>query len=234
MYGGVVSRVSAAMMWGWGVRFVPHRPHITVPRWRRLASIDLSTVDVRRMDLPDSDFADDRPATTRGRTLVDCGRALPFIDSLPIFNDALRQGFPSPELAALARSARGPGSVALRRVASVASARPKNAFESVLWAICLGVPGLQVEPQVAAGNELCFLGTPDLVDRRLAIAIEADSFEWHGGRDQLVSDAQRYNAFTVAGWQVLKFPWEDVMLHPDDVHRVLAEAVSRRMLSNRG
>jgi len=63
------------------------------------------------------------------------------------------------------------------------------------------------------------------VDRR--IILEADSFEWHGSRRALVRDARRYNNFVIAGWLVLRFSWEDVMHHPDDVVCVLEAAASR-------
>jgi hypothetical protein len=55
---------------------------------------------------------------------------------------------------------------------------------------------------------------------------EADSFEWHGGRAALASDARRYNMLVVAGWMVLRFSYEDVMFHPDDVRPVLVAAVA--------
>ena len=44
----------------------------------------------------------------------------------------------------------------------------------------------------------------------------------------LCRDARRYNAFVVHGWLVLRFSWEDVMLHPDDVRAVLEAAVAER------
>jgi very-short-patch-repair endonuclease len=58
--------------------------------------------------------------------------------------------------------------------------------------------------------------------------IEADSFEWHGKRSALASDCRRYNRFVVRGWLVLRFSWEDVMFHPDQVRDVLVAAVELR------
>ena len=43
--------------------------------------------------------------------------------------------------------------------------------------------------------------------------LEADSFEWHGGRDDLARDARRYNRTVVHGWLVLRSSW-DVMHDP--------------------
>ena len=73
-----------------------------------------------------------------------------------------------------------------------------------------------------------WLARPDLVDERLELALEADSFAWHGGREALHRDANRYNAFVAAGWAVLRFSWEEVLLHPDRVRSTLEAVVARR------
>ena len=100
-----------------------------------------------------------------------------------------------------------------------------NPFETELRRLAT-IAGLNVRPQVPlyAGH---FLGKPDLVDVDRRLILEADSFEWHGSRRALVRDARRYNNFVIAGWLVLRFSWEDVMHHADDVLRVL-EAVESR------
>ena len=60
------------------------------------------------------------------------------------------------------------------------------------------------------------------------VVLEADSFEWHGGRADLKRDARRYNAFIVHGWLVLRFAWEDVMFDAAYVRDVLTALVARR------
>ena len=45
-------------------------------------------------------------------------------------------------------------------------------------------------------------------------------------RAALASDARRYNMLVVNGWTVLRFSYEDVMFHPDEVRRVLVAAVA--------
>lgn len=94
-------------------------------------------------------------------------------------------------------------------------------------AVALTVPGLHVEPQVSV-REPHFLGRPDLVDQRLQVILEADSFEWHGKRAALRRDTQRYNAFAVHGWLVLRFAYEDVMFEPAYVRATLMAAVKER------
>ena len=56
--------------------------------------------------------------------------------------------------------------------------------------------------------------------------LEADSFEWHGGRDDLARDARRYDRMVVHGWLVLRFSWDDVMHDPTYVRQILEAAVA--------
>jgi very-short-patch-repair endonuclease len=115
----------------------------------------------------------------------------------------------------------------VRRVLGRADGRAANPFESVLRHLALDVPGLRLVPQrVVIGTRQTV--RPDLVDDDLRIVVEADSFEWHGGRADLRRDACRYNLLVVDGWLVLRFSWEDVMFDPDHVRDVLTAAARMR------
>lgn len=222
---GVLSHRSAALAWGWAVRSIPERPDVVVAKNRRVEPSRASAVQLHRATLHPDDVVDGR--TSRDRTLVDCLRSLPLSEALAVADSALREGVPRSRLLAVARDARGPGSPRVRRVAELADGRAANPFESALRATCLDVPGLQVTPQVPI-VEGRWLGRPDLVDQRLRIAVEADSFAWHGDRVALRRDANRYNALVAAGWLVLRFSWEDVMHEATQVRAVLEEVVHRR------
>ena len=87
--------------------------------------------------------------------------------------------------------------------------------------------GLAVRPQVPIYHSR-FLGRPDFVDERLGIALEADSFEWHGKRSALEQDARRYDELVVRGWLVLRFAWEQVMFDQAWVRSILLAAVAER------
>jgi very-short-patch-repair endonuclease len=224
---GVICRLSAASYWGWSLKSQPDRPQITLPKHRRPGFERREGVEIRWLDLPRRDIHRGL-VTTPSRTLVDCLRRYPFDAGLCIADSALRNGFPQGLLDQLAREARGPGAARVKIVAKHADGRAANAFESVLRAICLGVDGLSVEPQVSVGSG-SFLGRPDLVDRRLGLVIEADSFEFHGTRKALHADMRRYNAFVLDGWTVLRFAWEDVMFRPDIVRSQLQAAVVDRL-----
>ena len=94
----------------------------------------------------------------------------------------------------------------------------------MLRAIALDVPGLDVRPQVWVGR----IGRPDLLDRRLRIVVEAESFEFHGQRRRLKRDCERYNALVIDGWAVIRFSWEHVMLEPEYVAGTLRALVALR------
>ena len=222
---GAVSWRSAALIHGWAIKTAPELPEVTVPDNRKLTPAQRLGVTVHRANLHTSEI--DQGVTTKSRTLLDCMRGLPFDEALAVADSALRDGFSSALLRGLAVGACGPGSSQMRRVAANATSDAANAFESTLRAIALEVPGLSVRPQVAV-YEPKFLGRPDLVDERLRVVLEADSFEWHGSRTALRRDARRYDEFTVRGWLVLRFSWEDVMFDPGWVHAMLLAAVTER------
>jgi very-short-patch-repair endonuclease len=207
------------------VKLPPERPAVTLPRNRKVTAAQVAGLDVHRADLVADDI--DGMVTGRDRTLIDCLRAEAFDSGLAVADSALRHGFRSARMAALARDARGPGSRKVREVVAFASPAADNPFESTLRAITRDVPGLAVRPQVSVRGA-DFLGRPDLVDERLGIILEADSFAWHGDRAALRRDARRYNRFVVNGWLVLRFSWEDVMFHPLRVREVLVAAVAER------
>ena len=218
--GGVLSLTSAALHHGWAVKTVPDRPHVTVSRGRkvvdRLAHVHWAELARGQVD---------GWATSVEVTLENCLRRLPFDEALAVADSALREGVGAAVLERIADSARGPGSPQIRRVVAEASPLAANPFESALRAIALDVPGLDMRPQVTI-TDGDFAVRPDLVDVRLRIVGEADSFGWHGGRAALASDARRYNMLVINGWIVLRFCYEDVMFHPEQVRRVLVAAVA--------
>ncbi len=220
--GGVLCLSSAALHHGWAVKHVPDRPQVMVSRGARVDRKDRSC----RLHYAElgADAVQDG-VTTENATLAHCLRRLPFDEALAISDSALRAGFPKSALVELAGTAGGPGSAQMRRVAALASPEPANPFESCLRAISSDVLGLSVEPQVTI-REPGLVARPDLVDVRLRIVLEADSFEWHGGRSQLSADARRYNLLVVHGWWVLRFAYEHVMLQPEYVREVLIVMVA--------
>lgn len=222
---GVVSHLSAALFHGWPVKHVPELPTVTVPRNRKLPPERRENVEARWSALAAGDV--EGVVTTRERTFVDCARSLPFDEALAVADSARRCGMTKNQLVAAAEDVRGPGRQKCLRVANAADGRAANPFESVLRAIALDVKGLRLEPQceVVDGD---FYARVDLGDRRRRLVLEAEGFEWHGDRKALMRDCRRYTSLALRGWIVLRFSWEDVMLHPEWVRDCLVQVLGVR------
>lgn len=217
---GALSLTSAAIEHGWKVKDVPTRPIVCVPGNRNVAPASRRAVVVRR----DSLSADERVAhvTSPLRTVIDCARFLDFDEALAVADSALRGGDVGPlELIGAAERAPRTGRAKAVRVAEAATHLADNPMESVLRAICLGIRGLDVDPQVWV--------TPservDLADVSRGLIIEAESYEFHGAHDRYLRDVRRYTEFVRAGWVVLRFSWEDIMLRPDSVRSVIVDVL---------
>lgn len=72
------------------------------------------------------------------------------------------------------------------------------------------------------------MGHADIADVRLRIALEAESWEFHGLREAFDYDIRRYTAMVRRGWLVVRFTWDDVMHKPDHVREVIADLVAIR------
>lgn len=168
------------------------------------------------------------------QTVLDCARWLPFYAALAIADSALRcRSVTQAELADAGDAIRGHGRRHVLRVLAAADGRADNPFESVLRAIALDVPGLQLVPQVEIRTPGRRLVRPDLVDERLKFVVEADSFQHHGSRKALVLDCARYDNLVADGWTVLRFAWEHVMHRPAWVRSTLL-AVTCRLIAADG
>jgi very-short-patch-repair endonuclease len=220
--GGVLSLTSAALAHGWAVKTVPDLPHVTVSRGRKVDP-DQRSAHVHRGELRPDQVDDGR--TSVETTLEQCLRRLPYDEALAVADSARREGVGDATFERIAERVKGPGAPQVRRACHHSTALAANPFESVLRAIAEDVPGLELRPQVVISDG-DFTVRPDLVDERLRVVAEADSFEWHGKRSALASDCRRYNMLVIHGWTVLRFCYEDVMFHPEEVRRVLVAAVA--------
>ncbi len=225
---GTAVLITAAAHWGWARMWEPRQPQICVPRGRNVPPDRRAKVDLRWRTLATDDVVDTW-VTSRERTLLDCAALLPFAQALAITDSALRDRSVRPsqlvhwltDVPRLYRSR-------TQRVFAHASPLAANPFESALRAVCLGVPGLNVRCQVRIDDDRGWVGRVDLADESLRIVIEADSMEYHGERDAMDRDVERYTRLTCAGWLVLRFTWSQVMTRPAWVAEMLAKAVSQR------
>ncbi len=88
---GVLSLTSAALHHGWAVKSVPDRPHVTVPRRRKVSAARRAGVQLHYRDLTEDEIVDGI-ATSKVATLLDCLRLLPFDQALAVADSALRAG----------------------------------------------------------------------------------------------------------------------------------------------
>ena len=227
----VLSHTSAAAHWGWEMKAVPTRPTVTVPRNRKVSANLQAEVDVFWRPLAPGRVRSGL-VTSPIQTVLDCARWLPFDEGLAIADSALRhRALSHAELIGAGEGVRGHGRQEMLRVLEAADARSDNPFESVLRAIGLDVQGLHLVPQVEIHIPGRRVVRPDLVDERLKLVVEADSFEHHGSRKALVIDCARYNNLVADGWTVLRFAWEQVMFQAAWVRSTLV-ATTTRLIAN--
>jgi hypothetical protein len=219
---GVLSHTGAARFWGWEVSARPGDVEVVVPRNRRARPA--AGVVVRRRDLAPDDVV--APGVTSPvRTVLDVATDHPFAEALAIADSSLRSGLVAPdELVAAAAGSPERGRARRLRVARAADPRADNPFESVLRALSLEA-GLAVVPQVSL-----FTGDrwvrPDLLDDARRLAIEAESFTWHGNRQHLMRDCRKYNDLSLMGLTVVRFAWEQVMVEQAYARAVLLRAAA--------
>ncbi|TDD45437.1 DUF559 domain-containing protein [Kribbella antibiotica] len=226
-HGGVVSHLSAAQHWGFGVINAPLLPHVTLqPKQVR-----------RRTGLPCTLHWADVPAlddvTTPIRTVLDCIRTLPLAESLAVSDSALRSGALSEdELLDAAARLRGPHRRRIQRVVSLADKRAESVLESALRAITIEAGFEDFVPQVPV-QDRDFSARIDLANLRLRLGLEADGFEHHGSRQALAKDCRRHVQLTIRGWRILRFSWEDIMYDQEWVVHAVRQASGLPPLANR-
>jgi len=218
--GGICSHLSAAQLHGWEVPFPSTTPWITVPRnskARRSPRCHLFWADISE---------EGTECTSPLRTVIDCARRLPCPVALAVADSAIRHVDVDPvRLVQAAAEVRGKGAAQARRVARHASGLAANPFESVLRALAIEA-GLDAMPQVPIGVAGVTVH-PDVVDRERRIILEADSWEFHTGKEAHERDCWRYTVLVCDGWLVLRFTWRQVMLQPEFVTECLRRILER-------
>lgn len=229
---GVVSHRSAAALWG-------------LPGFTR-GPIELSTTEWKKPLPPvvvHKVGAEIRGCTTTvgpirvtnaGRTLVDIAGLVP-IDTLErAIEDAVRRGLTSfAHLRLLCHGRRGKGAKgirALRDLLDDSGNRPTEShFEirllQALRKASLPLPERQFEIRDAGR----LVGRTDFAYPWAKVAIEADSYTFHSGRDAWEADLARRNALTSLGWLVIHVTYRQMESGMEEVVRRVRDALTPRL-----
>ncbi|HET7487975.1 MAG TPA: DUF559 domain-containing protein [Acidimicrobiales bacterium] len=179
-------------------------------------------------------LVDGIPATTVGRTLVDLAGVVRSGRLRVVVEDALAaRSCTFDELARLYADLSRPGKRGMTRMAAVlralgpGPARSSTVLERRLRRVL--VDGGLPEPvrEYDAPWSLDSAERVDLAYPVQRIIVEADSRRWHTRERDFEKDRRRDRAAQLAGWDVYRFTWEDLVGSPEEVVETVRRALAR-------
>ena len=220
-YGVKAAASGLAAAWWLGLtRFAPEIVEVTVPRDSNGRCHDGTRV--RRRDLKVADIIERRglQVTELGLTVVEA--AVRRRGGAKIMDTALQQRV---ELRMLwhahLRNKGRYGSPAARRLLQAAEDNAHSEAERLLIRLLKAarITGWKANHPVAGYR--VDVGFP-----KQRVAIETDGFAFHSDSEDFHNDRVRQNAIALAGWQVLRFTWLDLVEYPDRVIAEIKRAIS--------
>lgn len=155
------------------------------------------------------------PITAERRTVVDLLRSLPWDEARALFAwVATRQRLSTNDLAAEVKATPGRvGTAQLRRHVRAARTRSLSAAEDRLHAIltAAGISGWVANAQLSIGRRKVVV---DVLFAAARVVIEVDGYRTHSSREAFQRDRSRQNELVAAGYQVLRFTWDDLTRRP--------------------
>lgn len=224
-----VSHEDAALLWGMELVTTPEHRSVTVGRNR--SRLTKAGTVVRRSDLEPSErvVRDGVWVTSAVRTVLDLCRSLPLAQAVVVTDSALRRGLVTVEelTAALVALPAGRGRQRVARVLQLIDPQSGSVLES-LCRVLLVQAGLAPERTQLVifsrrGREI---GRVDFAWPSVKLVVETDGFAFHADRTTYRNDRRRGNALMLAGWQVLRFSWEDVVHQPEQVVAAVRDALA--------
>lgn len=226
-----VSHEDAALLWGMELATTPVRRTVTIGRDR--SRVSRRGAKVHRRDLDDEErvHRDGLWLTSALRTVLDLCRSLPLHEAVALTDSALRQCLVTVEELTGALCALPPGVGRGRIVQVLRLIDPQSG--SVLESLCrvlLAQAGLAPEETqlVVRTRSGRWIGRVDFGWPSARLVVETDGFAFHSDRAGYRKDRRQGNALVLAGWRVLRFSWEDVVHHPDEVVEAVREALAVR------
>ena len=174
---------------------------------------------------------DGLPITTIPRTIVDLAAVLTQRHLAIVVDEALAEGQTSVGQARLVLdevARRGkPGVRALRKVLDIRSPGPERGSQLERFGARVLIGGGLAEPEYE-------FPIPWATDRRFdaayphrSLGIEWDSRRWHSQVDAIARDRARDREAVLHGWRVLRFTWEDLTQHPNEVVDTVRRALEQ-------
>ncbi len=219
----VASHRCAAALWGIE-GFGRGTPEITVPRGQRFRRTGARVHESTDLDRAGRRIRNGITVTDPSRTMLDVARRLSDEKVWRAIESARRLKLTtwSELIATLARHARRgrPGIRRLRRVIAAHMHREEvtdSDFELLVLALLVehGLPEPVVH-HVLRSLDGRHLAEIDLAYPELRIAIELDGGD-HQRRDVFERDRPRQNGMVLEGWIVLRFTWDMLVNHPNEI-----------------
>lgn len=192
---------------------VPERGivEVTALRWTRRRRTTAIWHESRFLDGDDITSLDAVPVTRATRTLIDLGSVLDELDFEAALDDALRRGLTS--LESLRRHLNRLRRVHARETALERTAIerrgtrvrvPESALESRLLHVVQKSGFSSPEAQFVINDDRRFVARVDFAWPAARVALEAQSLQFHAGRQSLERDVERRNELESLGWRVFE------------------------------
>ena len=218
---GVVSHASAARLHGLELYVPPRIIEVTVARGCRQRS---AGVRVYAADLAPEDLELNQPLTAVRRTVRDCARVMPLLPGVVLLDGVVRdERLAMATLHAMASTASGRGSAALRRAVAYVDAMAGSRLETVMRLLLELLPGITWETQVWIPG----IGPVDFLVNGWLV-LEPDGFEFHSNRAHYRRDRRRGNGLAERSFVQLRFTYEDLMYRRSAVLRQISRVLATR------
>jgi very-short-patch-repair endonuclease len=212
----------AAAWWHGLARFAPEVVEVTVPR--NSHGRGRPGVRPRRRDLRPADIVVHRGLQVTALPLTVVEAAARRGGGAKLLDSALQHRIDLPTLwTAHLRNKGRYGSPAARRLLRVADNGAHSEAERLLIRLleAARVTGWKANHPVAGYRV-------DVAFPNARVAIEVDGFAFHSDSDDFHADRVRQNAISLAGWQVLRFTWLDLVEYPQRVIATIIHAIRAR------
>jgi hypothetical protein len=209
---------------------------LIVPRGRRRAHQGHIVHFLNSLPASDLTLIDAIPVTTPSRTILDLASVVRVEVLEELLDDALgRRMSTIPRLQRqIAAVGPRPGLTMLRTLLDARDttrAIPESVLETKIFRVLkkAGLPTPVTQFEIRDGNQL--IARVDFAFPHIRLAIEADGFRWHSGRQRWQHDLARRNALTNLGWRLIHVTWQDIA-RPDTVIQHIEHALQKKLFDS--